>query len=247
MLKNYVSQFQFFYAAFFFEPPAVERKTEENQITENGKVSDLQSKKTPVEEMTKSDVTKVEKVVNMPKIEKAIKDSLFATVGNKAITQSDILNEIKIILILTSQSFSEDIREQLQAGAIQSTIKRNIKKIEIDKHKSLTFNQADVNKELTKLAGNILMDLDTFENTFIANGINYSQIVDQLKTELMWNSLIFEIYKDKLKISLDEIDEQLKLFQNRKEIQEYLISEIIIGPVPKNKLKSTIKEIKNRF
>ena len=31
-----------------------------------------------------------------------IKDSLFATVGNKAVTRSDILEEIKILLILLS-------------------------------------------------------------------------------------------------------------------------------------------------
>ena len=41
------------------------------------------------------------------------------------------------------------------------------------------------------------MDLETFENTFIANGIDYEHIVDQVQTELMWNSLIFELYKDR--------------------------------------------------
>jgi len=172
---------------------------------------------------------------------------LFATVGNKAITQSDIINEIKIILILTGQSFTQDIKEQLQSRAIQLIIKRNIKKIEIEKYNSLTFNQPDVDKELKKLAGNLYMDLDTFENTFIANGIPFSNVIDQIQIELLWNSLIFELYKDRLVISLDEISEQLKSIQNKKEIEEYLISEIIIKPVPKDKLESTIKEIKNKI
>ena len=44
----------------------------------------------------------------------AIKDSLFATVGNKAITRSDIINEIKIILILNGQNFSQDYAEQIE-------------------------------------------------------------------------------------------------------------------------------------
>ena len=162
---------------------------------------------------------------------------MFATVGNKAVTQWDILNEIKIILILTDQSYSEDIREQLQAAAIKSTIKRNIKKIEIEKHKSLTFNQADLNQELMKYAGNLNMDYDTFKNVFIANEIDFSQVVDQVQTELMWNSLIFEIYKDKLIINLDELDEQLKSIQNKKEIEEYLISEIIIKTSSKRRIK----------
>ena len=238
----------FFYAAFFFEPPAVERKTEENQITKSEESSTL-----PIEEVEPE--KKIEEVepkkeivkVDVPKVEKVIKDSLFATVGNKAITQSDIINEIKIILILTGQSFTEDIKEQLQSGAIQSIIKRNIKKIEIEKYNSLTFNQPDVDKELKKLAGNLYMDLDTFENTFIANGIPFSNVIDQIQIELLWNSLIFELYKDRLVISLDEIDEQLKSIQNKKEIEEYLISEIIIKPVPKDKLESTIKEIKNKI
>jgi len=238
----------FFYAAFFFEPPAVERKTEENQITKNEESSTL-----PIEEVEPE--KKIEEVepkkeivkVDVPKVEKVIKDSLFATVGNKAITQSDIINEIKIILILTGQSFTEDIKEQLQSGAIQSIIKRNIKKIEIEKYNSLTFNPPDVDKELTKLANNLYMDLDTFKNTFIANGIPFSHVIDQIQIELLWNSLIFEVYKDRLKVSLDEIDEQLKLIQNKKEIEEYLISEIIIKPVPKDKLESTIREIKNKI
>jgi len=239
----------FFYAAFFFEPPAVERKTEENQITKSEEsltfpIEEVEPKK----EIVKVDVSEVEEViVDVPEVEEVIKDSLFATVGNKAITQSDIINEIKIILILTGQSFTEDIKEQLQSGAIQSIIKRNIKKIEIEKYNSLTFNQPDVDKELKKLAGNLYMDLDTFENTFIANGIPFSNVIDQIQIELLWNSLIFELYKDRLVISLDEISEQLKSIQNKKEIEEYLISEIIIKPVPKDKLESTIKEIKNKI
>ena len=239
----------FFYAAFFFEPPAVERKTEENQITKSEESSTLPIEEIePKKEIVKVDVSKVEEViVDVPEVEEVIKDSLFATVGNKAITQSDIINEIKIILILTGQSFTEDIKEQLQSGAIQSIIKRNIKKIEIEKYNSLTFNQPDVDKELKKLAGNLYMDLDTFENTFIANGIPFSNVIDQIQIELLWNSLIFELYKDRLVISLDEIDEQLKSIQNKKEIEEYLISEIIIKPVPKDKLESTIKEIKNKI
>ena len=239
----------FFYAAFFFEPPAVERKTEENQITKSEESSTLPIEELePKKEIVKVDVSEVEEViVDVPEVEEVIKDSLFATVGNKAITQSDIINEIKIILILTGQSFTQDIKEQLQSRAIQSIIKRNIKKIEIEKYNSLTFNQPDVDKGLKKLAGNLFMDLDTFENTFVANGIPFSNVIDQIQIELLWNSLIFELYKDRLVISLDEISEQLELIQNKKEIEEYLISEIIIKPVPKDKLESTIKEIKNKI
>jgi len=234
----------FFYAAFFFKPPTIDRKATENQIIKIKVPPHIQSKKTLSKKVTKIDV---------PKIDAAIKDSLFVTVGNKAITQWDILNEIKIILILTGQSFTEDIKEQLQTGALESIISRTVKAIEIEKHSSLTFNPADLQNKVKTLASNLNMDVNTLENTFIVNGIPFSQVIDQIQVELLWNTLIFELYKNRLIVNIDEINEQLKSIQNKRikgelrKIEEYLISEIIIKPVPKDKLESTIKEIKNRI
>ena len=177
----------------------------------------------------------------------AIKDSLFATVGNKAITQSDIINEIKIILISSGQSFSEDKKKQLQEIAVKSTVKRKIKQIEIEKHDSLEINRDDVNMELENVASRINMDVDTLKKTFIANNIDLNSIIEMIETELLWNSLIFKLYKNRLKISTEEIDEQLKMIQMQKDINEYLISEIIIRPVPKEEINNEIKKIKERI
>ena len=75
----------FLYAAFFFEPPSVKRKIEMPEMPTH-----IQSKKTPSKKIKK---------IETPKIKEVIKNSLFATVGNKAITELDILNEMKLILI----------------------------------------------------------------------------------------------------------------------------------------------------
>jgi len=176
-----------------------------------------------------------------------IKDSIFATVGNKVITKSDIINEIKIILILNGTSYSEEIKDQLDQTAIQSIIKRTIKKIEIEKYDSLRFNPKDVDDELEQLASNLNMDLDTLEQTLIANRINLSVINDQISTDLLWNSLIFLLYKDRLSINLDEIEDELQMLDQNKEINEYLISEIIIKPILRENLEVKLKEIYNEI
>ena len=176
-----------------------------------------------------------------------IKDSLFATVGNKAITRSDIVNEIKIILILNAQSFVEEDRMVIESAAINSTIKRNIKKIEIEKYESLSFSKTDLDGEIKTLATNLGIDTDTFQNIFAANGLDFSLLIDQLQTELLWNSLIFELYKDRLSININEINEQLKFFQETGESEEFLISEIIIKSVPQDQVNSKIDEIKNNI
>ena len=94
-------------------------------------------------------------------IEKAnsgISDSLFMTVGNKAITKSDVVNEIKILLILNNESYSDEKREQLQDMAIKSIIKRSIKKSEVERVNFLKFNQDDLNMELKKLANKYIRE-----------------------------------------------------------------------------------------
>ena len=176
-----------------------------------------------------------------------IKDSIFATVGNKVITKSDIINEIKIILILNGTSYSEEIKDQLDQTAIQSIIKRTIKKIETEKYDSLRFNPKDVDDELGQLASNLNIDLGTLEQTLIANRINLSVINDRISTDLLWNSLIFLLYKDRLSINLDEIVDELQMLDQNKEIKEYLISEIIIKPILKENLEAKLREIYNKI
>ena len=105
-----------------------------------------------------------------------IKDSIFATVGNKAITKSDILDEIKIILILSGRAYSEDKKEQLKQVAIQTAIKRKIKQIEIDRYNFTQYNQSDLKYELNQLAVNLNTDLETLKGVFETNKIDFEKI-----------------------------------------------------------------------
>ena len=176
-----------------------------------------------------------------------ISDSLFMTVGNKPVTKSDVVNEIKIILILNNESYADEKRDLLHQLAVKSIIKRNVKQIEIEKNKFLKISQKNFEKELTDLASKVNMDLDTLKNICESNGLDFSLIEYQIKTELFWNALIFEIYKDRLKVNSDEIEEQLKSISNKEKINEYLISEILIKLEEKNNYELEIKELKNKI
>ncbi len=144
-------------------------------------------------------------------------------------------------------SYSEERRDELHQLAIKAIIKRSIKEIEIDKNNFLKFNKDDFIKELNLLAARLNMDLQTLKNVCETNGLDFYEIENQLKTELLWNSLIFYLYSNRISINQNEIEEQLTANKNKKEIKEYLISEIVIEPVDKDKLESRITEIKNKI
>ena len=186
-------------------------------------------------------------LINIEKTNAEISDSLFMTIGNKPITQSDLVDEIKIILILNNESYSDEKKDILHELAVRSTIKRTIKKIVIERNNYFKFNEEDLKIELARLASNIFIDLDTLKNICESNELDFAKIEEQVKIELYWNSLIFEIYKHNLNINQTEIEDRLKLVQNKKKLEEYLISEIVIKNVQTNKLDSEIQRLKDKI
>ena len=69
----------------------------------------------------------------------------------------------------------------------------------------------------------------------------------RIETELLWNSLIFKIYKNSLAIDENEINEQLAISKNKKNVSEFLLSEIIFSLVEKDNLELEAKKIKERI
>ena len=152
-----------------------------------------------------------------------INDGLFITVGNKAITKSDIVNEIKLILIMNNQSYSSDKRDQLQQIAVKEAIKRSIKQIEIEKYSLLNFSRRDLETEVERIATAIQVDVDTLRNICESNNLDFKILEKNIKTELLWNSLIFQLYKDRLVVNKVEIDESLEEIKGQKDKNEYLV------------------------
>ena len=123
-----------------------------------------------------------------------IKDRIFATVGDKVITRSDVINEIKTILILNDQVYSEDIKLKLDNAAINSLTNRLIKKIEIEKYPTLRFEKEDVFKEIKNYATNLNMDVDAFKQVFVTNEINFSSIMERI--EIGINDMRIDVVAD---------------------------------------------------
>ena len=220
----------FFYTIFFYDP---NYHNEKSEII--NKINEKENK------IVKNEVK--EEIPKIIKQKKEIKDGLYATVGNRAITRSDILNEVKMILVISNTEYKVEQQTALQRKAVRSLMSRNLKKIEIEKNSFLTFNENDMVFELQRLAGAIGVDLKTFKKICKTQNLDFALIEDELKTKLLWNSLIFHLYKDRLSINLDEIDETLKSQEKFKEIEEFLISEILLKAESQEKVQAQVNEI----
>jgi len=239
----------FLYSAFFYKTDKALKKVEEDQTSkELAKEKELAEKKEEIEktnDQEKNITNKNEKIIK--NIQTTLKDGLFATIGDQAVTRSDIVNEIKTILILNNMSYSNENRDELQQMAVKQVVKRNVKKIEIKRYDFLEFNTSDLSGQLNMMAENINMDVPTLKEICAANGLNFSIIEDQIVTDLLWNSLIFYLYSNRISLNQEEIENQLKFYQNKKDINEYLISEIVIPLEKQSEIESVVEKVKKEI
>jgi len=227
----------FFYTIFFYNPNH-QNNIKKNQISK--KNNEIKSNEVEPIEKSKKELPKKIK----PK-KTEIKDGLYATVGSRAITKSDIMNEVKMILIVNNITYTAEQQNSLQRTAIKSLVTRNIKDIEIEKNNFLTINDQDLMNELTRKANNLGVDLETLKKICESQNFDFGIIENEVKTKLLWNSLIFHLYRDKLSINFEEIDEQLKTkkIDQNQNIEEFLISEILLKPESKEKVQSQVDEL----
>ena len=121
----------FIYSAFFYEDDIIKKETVENEISQSNEIKEEVTENTiqQDEEVTDNSIQQDEEVAEVPKIAEEIRDGLFVVVGNQAVTKLDIVNEIKIILILNNISYSDEKRQELQEMAIKAIVKRTVKEI----------------------------------------------------------------------------------------------------------------------
>ena len=178
-----------------------------------------------------------------------INNKIIANVGNQIITDLDIEDEIKTMLILNQKKFSQENINQVKNMAMNALIKRSIKKNEILKYKVEDYDEKELNNYLIQVSKKLNTDIEGLKNILESNLINYEIFIDKYKTELKWNNLIYSLYKNQLNINTVEIENELKKsLENKIEIIEYELSEIevLFNQKDLNKnLEEIYKTIKN--
>ena len=156
-----------------------------------------------------------------------INSSIVVKVGNEIITNSDLKNEIRTMLLLSGKQINQENIDKLKNIAIQTLIRNLIKKNEIKKKKISKFNQDELNAYLLKVCERLNIDISGLKKFFAVNKLNYDFFIEKNKTELIWKNLIYYTYKNQIDINTIEVENEVKnRVKNKKVSLEYNLSEI---------------------
>lgn len=153
---------------------------------------------------------------------------IIGKVGNEIITNIDLENQIKYLLLINSNLKKLSKLDLIQISK-NSLIKEIIKQKETDKLINVK-NISTIKKKLIEQNYKNLGFKDKTEYVLFLEkeGLELNKIQNKLVTEQLWNSLIYEKFKDRLKIDKKKIREKVKDFgKQKKEKYEVNLSEIL--------------------
>tara|TARA_B100000123_G_C25726300_1_gene427094 strand:+ start:198 stop:1139 length:942 start_codon:yes stop_codon:yes gene_type:complete len=155
-----------------------------------------------------------------------IKNNIIAKVGNQIITAYELENKIKTVLILSNEQINQKNIDKVKKVSLNSLINYKIKNAELSKF-NIDINQLAVLNHLKNISLKLNIDQNNLQSFFENNQINYEKYVEEIKTEFLWQKLIFEIYSNKLNIDENEIISELnETIKNNNTIEQFRLAEI---------------------
>ena len=166
-------------------------------------------------------------IVTLPSSSKAkIENKIVVRIENKIITDYEIKNKILSSIIVANKEINQENINIVKSQSLETLIQLKLKKLELEKFNFKTKESNKVKMYLKSISSNDVIGL---KNKFEKNNLDFELFVEEIKTELMWQELIYKIYSKKIKIDEKNIDKELKeLIANESNVKEFSISEIEI-------------------
>jgi len=153
---------------------------------------------------------------------------IISKINNEIITNIDLENQIKYLLI-TNSNLKDLNKKDLIELSKNSLINEILKKKEIDKFLSIN-EKSSLGEKLVK-QNYMSLGFDNksdYESFLERKGISLELIKSKLVIEKLWNTLIYEKFKEKVKINENQIKKKIKIYKNQqKKLYEFNVSEIL--------------------
>ena len=149
----------------------------------------------------------------------------------------NIQNEIITNLIINKMEITQENIDSNKGFAVKNLINKTIKKGEINKYKIKEYNKKDLQNYTNNIAKNLNTNSSGLKKIFKQFDLDYEIFLEKHETELLWNSLIYQLYKNQTNVNIVEVEnemEKIKDDKNKKELKE--IKENILNTRKEEKL-----------
>ena len=173
----------------------------------------------------------------------ALENKILYKVNNEIITSFDLKKELRYLSLINPQILNLEKNEIFKISE-KSIIREKIKKIEILNHvDEIRLDESYTNKLIKNTYSKMgIKDFDEFNKKIQSMNISLEEFIVKITIETLWNQIIYEKYKTKIKIDKTKLENEI----SSKKIQtEFHLSEIVFNVDKTENLKIKINLIKS--
>tara|TARA_E500000178_G_scaffold284432_1_gene285601 strand:- start:2508 stop:3461 length:954 start_codon:yes stop_codon:yes gene_type:complete len=166
---------------------------------------------------------------NVNNLYSSFTNQILVKVGKEIVTSYELENKIKMIIFFSKQELNQQNINNAKRSALNLLIDTKLMLQELKKYK-FDLDQTKYNNYLIKTAAQLnVKNVSEIKNLFKLNNIDYNLYLEEVKINLAWQQLIYQLFSSKISIDEEQIINELEKIINEKEnIEEFELSEIEI-------------------
>ncbi|MCI5044073.1 MAG: SurA N-terminal domain-containing protein, partial [Aquisalinus sp.] len=133
-------------------------------------------------------------------------EAVAATVNDEMISTFDVSQRMRLMLLTSGGRIPESAYPQLQRRALQDLVDEKVKLQEANRLE-FKINPEQVEEEFGRIAASVGATIPQLEQQLLSQQIAPSTLRDQLRSRLVWQRLVAARYRDRVRVSDEEIDE----------------------------------------
>ncbi len=150
-----------------------------------------------------------------------------AVVNDAVVTTYDVRQRMKLMLISAGGRIPAEAMPQLQAQALRDLIEERLK-IQETREWDLEISEEEIQDDLTMMAAQSNLTVDQMEEEFNKAGISLTTLKEQIRSQIAWPQLVQGRYRDRVRVSDDEVETTLERMREDVSKEQFLVSEICI-------------------
>ncbi|HVJ34139.1 MAG TPA: peptidylprolyl isomerase [Terriglobia bacterium] len=151
-----------------------------------------------------------------------------AVVNDEIITQLDVLMRLRIALLSARLPDTPEVEQRLIPQVLRQLIDDHLKKQEAKKA-SITVTQSEIDEQLDHIAQRNGMTRDQMQAQLSSAGVLMSALASQVEAEMSWVRLVQTKLRSSVRITDEEINEEVARIQASQGQLEYRVSEIFLA------------------
>ncbi|MGE3932416.1 MAG: peptidylprolyl isomerase [Rhodospirillaceae bacterium] len=150
-----------------------------------------------------------------------------AVVNDEVVSIYDLESRLRFVIATSGVPDTMEARRRLAPEVLRGLIDERLQ-LQEAKKRNIAVSDKEIEEAIRNVERQNGMPAGGLEQFLLARGLQQDTMEQQIRAAIAWGKLISQLYRSRLSVGNDEIEEMLERFKERQGQTEYRLSEIVL-------------------